>query len=163
MSDYPEDLTVLTPNHFLLGRENASASFMQSSERYHGLRKSFKTVQAYANMIGKRLTRKYLPQWNQTSKWSKEHMRNLKESELVWLIDDSVKRCDYKLGQIIEIFFGNDGVVRSRRVKMAHGELNRPVETLAPVFDNGVSEIGNRAGDVGATSNQLQKPSDSKK
>ena len=33
VSDDPEDLTALTPNHFLLGRENASAPFMPSSER----------------------------------------------------------------------------------------------------------------------------------
>ena len=46
---------------------------------------------------------------------------------------------------------------------MAHEELHRPVVKLAPVFYDGVSEIENRAGDVGATSNQLQKPSDSKK
>ena len=136
---------------------------MPSSERYHDLRKSFKTAQAYADMIWKRWTREYLPQWNQRSKWSKEHVRNLKEGELVWLVEDSMKRCEYKLGRIIEIFTGNDGVVRSARVKMAHGELNRPVVKLAPVFYDGVSEIENRAGEVGATSNELQKQSDSKK
>ena len=124
VSDDPEDLTALTPNHFLLGGENASAPFMPSSERYHDPRKSLKTAQAYA---------------------------------------DSVKRCDYKLGRINEIFTGNEGIVRSARVKMAHGELNRPVVKLAPVFYDGVSQIDNKAGDVGATSNQLQKPSESKK
>ena len=149
VSDDPEDLTALTPNHFLLGRENASAPS--------------KTAQAYADRIWKRWTREYLPQRNQRSKWSKEHVRNLKEGKLVWLADDSVKRCEYKLGRIIEFFTGNDGVVRSARVKMAHGELNRPVVKLAPVFYDGVSEIENRAGDVGATSDQLEKPSDSKK
>ena len=90
LSDDPEDLTALTPNHFLLGRENASAPFMPSSERYHNLRKSFKMAQAYAVMIWKRWTREYLQQWKQRSKWSKEHARNLKEGELVWLVDDSV-------------------------------------------------------------------------
>ena len=65
----PEDLTALTPNHFLLGRESASTPFMPSSERYHDLRKSFKTAQAYADMIWKRWTREYLPQWNRRSKW----------------------------------------------------------------------------------------------
>ena len=40
VNDDPEDLTALTPNHFLLGRENASAAFMPSSERYNDL-KSF--------------------------------------------------------------------------------------------------------------------------
>ena len=104
-------------------------------------------------MIWKRWTREYLPQWNQRSKWSEEHVRNLKEGELVRLVDDSVKRCEYKFGPIIEIFTGSDGVVRSAKVKMAHGELNPPVVKIAPVFFDGVSEIENRAGDVGATSN----------
>ena len=114
-------------------------------------------------MIWKEWTREYRPQWNQRSKWSKEHGQNLKEGKLVRLVDDSVIRCEYKFGRIIEIFTSNDGVVRSARVKMAHGELNRQVVKLAPVFYDGVSEIENRDGDVGATSNKLEKPSDSKK
>ena len=79
VSDDLEDLTALTPNHFLRGQESASAPFMLSSERYHDLKKSFKTAQSYADMMWKRWTREYLPQWNQRSKWSKEHVRNLKE------------------------------------------------------------------------------------
>merc|ERR1711894_339931 len=61
----------------------------------------------------------------------------------------------YKLGRIVEVFTGSDGVVRSARVKMAHGELKRPVVNLAPVFYDGVSEIENKAGDVGATSDSV--------
>ena len=90
-------------------------------------------------------------------------MQNLQEGELVWLVDDSVNRCEFKLGRIIEIFIGNDGVVRSARVKMAHGDLNRPVVKLAPVFYDGASKVKNRAGDLGATSNHLKKPSDRNK
>ena len=43
----------------------------------------------------------------------------------------------------------------SARVKMAHGELKRPVVKLAPVFYDGVSEIENRAGDFVATSDSV--------
>ena len=39
VSEDPEGLTALTPNRFLLGRENASAPFMPSSERYYDLKK----------------------------------------------------------------------------------------------------------------------------
>ena len=92
VSDDPGDLTALTPNHFMLGRENASAPFMPSSERYNDLKNSFKTAEAYA-MIWKKWTREYLPQLNQRSKWSKEHVRNLKDGELVCPVVDSVKRC----------------------------------------------------------------------
>ena len=34
VSDDPEDLMALTPDYFMLGRENAGAPFMPSSERY---------------------------------------------------------------------------------------------------------------------------------
>ena len=140
-------------HQFMLRRQNASATFILSSERYHDLKKSIKTAQAYADTIWKRCTREDLPQWNKTSKWSKEHVQNLKEGELVRPIDYSEKRCEYKMGRTIEIFTGNDCVVRSARVKMAHGELNRPVVKLAPVLYDVVSEIENRAGDVSATLN----------
>ena len=119
---------------------------------------SFKTAQAYADMIWKRWTREYLPQWNQRSKWSKEYVRNLKERELVWMVDDSVKRFEYKMGRVIKVFKGDYGVVGSARVKMAHGDFIRPVVKLAPVFYEGVSEIENRAGDVGATNEQKLEP-----
>ena len=66
-----------------------------------------------------------------------------------------MKRCQYKLGRIVEVFTGKDGVVRSARVKMSHGELKRPVVKLEPVFYDGVSEIENKAGDVGATSDSV--------
>ena len=71
----------------------------------------------------------------------------MKEGEFVWLVVDSVKRCEYKLGKILDIFTGNDGVVRSARVKMAHGELKPPVVKSAPVFYEGVPETQNRARD----------------
>ena len=87
VSDDPEDLRALKPNQFLLGQENASAPFLPNSERYHNLGKSFKTARAYADLIWKRQTREYLPQWNQRLKWSKEYVRNLEEGELVWLVD----------------------------------------------------------------------------
>ena len=102
VSEDPEDLTVLTPNHFLLGRENASAPFLSSIERYHDLRNFFKTAQAYADMIWRRWTREYLPEWKKRSKWSKKHVRNLKEGELVRLVGETVRWCECKLGQIIE-------------------------------------------------------------
>ena len=110
VSDDPEDLTALTPNHFLLGQENASAPFMPSSENCNDLGKSFKTAQAYANRICKRY-REYLPQWNQRLMRSKELVRILKEGVLVWLEVDSLKRCEYKLGRIIEIFTCNETTV----------------------------------------------------
>ena len=101
------------------------------------MRKSVKTAQAYAETIWKRWTRKYLPQWNQRSKLSKQHVQNLKKGELVWLVDDSVKRCEFKLGRIIEIFTGNDGVVRSANVQITWRAEPPSRETSASILRRG--------------------------
>ena len=79
------------------------------------------------------------------------------------MVDESVKRCEYKMGKVIQMFKGDNGIVRSARVKLVHGEFNRPLVKLAPVIYDCVSEIENRAGDFGATPNQHQAASDSQK
>ena len=65
VSNDPNDLTALTPNHLLLGRESGCAPFLPSAEHYH----DFKTAQSYANKIWKRWTREQLLQLNQRSEW----------------------------------------------------------------------------------------------
>ena len=92
----------------MLGQINTGAPFLPSYEPKHGPRKLFKTAQAYADMILKRWNCEYLPQCNQRSNWSKDHVRNLKDGKLVCLVDDSVKLGEYKLGGFFEIFTGNN-------------------------------------------------------
>ena len=65
-----------------------------------------------------------------------------------------MKRCEYKLEQIVETFIGSNGVVRSARVKMAREELDQTVVKLVPVLYNGVSEIKNKAVEICVKSNQ---------
>ena len=50
------------------------------------------------------------------------------------MVDDSVKLCEYKMGLVIQFFKGNDGVKRTAIVQMAHGQFNRPVVKLGPLF-----------------------------
>ena len=68
VSNDPDDLEALTPNHFLLGDPNVAVPFLPNAERYSDLRKMFKTSQCYADMIWKRWTTEYLPTWNSRQK-----------------------------------------------------------------------------------------------
>ena len=68
---------------------------------------------------------------------------NSHQQQEPWLVDDSVKRCEYKLEQTSEIFNGKESVLQSARVNMAHEQLNRCVVKIVPVYFNGVSEIEN--------------------
>ena len=81
----------------------------------------------------------------------KEEFRQLEVNDLVWIVDDNVKRAHYKTSRVLEVYHGSDGRVRSALVKTEDGKLKRPVVKLAPMFYESVFREKNRAGNVGAS------------
>ena len=90
-------------------------------------------------------------------KWIKEEVRQLEVNDLVWIVDDNVKRAHYKMGRVLEVYHGSDGRVRSALVKTEDGKLKRQVVKLAPMFYESVFQEKNRAGNVGASQLRDQK------
>ena len=90
-------------------------------------------------------------------KWNKEEIRQLEVNDLVWIVDENVKRAHYKIGRVLEVYHGSDGRVRSALVKTEDGKLKRPVVKLAPMFYESVFQEKNRAGNVGASHQKAEK------
>ncbi|KFM72825.1 hypothetical protein X975_19778, partial [Stegodyphus mimosarum] len=44
--------------------------------------------------------------------------------------EDNVKRCNWKLGRIKELFPGRDGRIRSCEIQLDKGVVKRPIERL---------------------------------
>ena len=76
------------------------------------MRRALNTSQRYADMIGTRWITEYRPEWNKRSSWATESERKLEIGELVWLVDESLKRSDYKMARVIETFPNSSGIVR---------------------------------------------------
>ena len=95
--------------------------------------------QAFSDMIWTRWTEEYLPEWNVRKKWNKDDVRQLKVNDLVWVVDENVKRSNYKMARVLEVQEGSDGRVRSATVVTKDGKLRRPVVKLAPLFYESVS------------------------
>ena len=89
--------------------------------------------------------------------WIKEEIRQLEVNDLVWIVDENVKRAHYKMGRVLDVYHGSDGRVRSALVKTEDGKLKRPVVKLAPMFYESVFQEKNRAGNVGASQLRHQK------
>ena len=81
-------------------------------------------------------------------------MRQLKLNDLVWVVDENVKRSNYEMARVEVVQEGSDGRVRSATVVTKDGKLKRPVVKLAPLFYESVFREKNKAGNVGAS--QLQ-------
>ena len=62
---------------------------------------------------------------------------------------DSVKRCRYKMGPVVQVFKSYDSFAKSTRVKKAYGEIKNTVVKLSPVFCDGICEMKNCARDIG--------------
>ena len=157
VSDDPDDLEALTPNHFLLGRANLATPFLPDAQRYTDLRRIFRVSQTYSDMIWTGWTKEYLPEGNVRNKWNKNDVRLMKVNDLVWVVDENVKRSNYKMARVLEVQEGSDGRVRSATVLTKDGKLKRPVVKLAPLFYESVFREKNRAGNVGASQLQDEK------
>ena len=85
-------------------------------------------------MIWHRWVREYLPQNNVRSQLNKSQTK-IEVADMVWLIEDNVKRSQYRMARIVEKYPGKDGVVRSALIKTLEGTLKRPLVKLAPLFN----------------------------
>ena len=59
------------------------------------------------------MVRKYLQQNNVSSQWNNSQT-TIEVGDLVWLIEDNVKRSQYTMARIVEIYPGKNNVVRSK-------------------------------------------------
>ena len=86
------DLEALTPNRLLFGNRNVCLPYLPCAEKFVYHRKHFRKTQAYAKLILDIFRKEYLPTLNNRQKWRSTSNETPKESDLVWLIEDSDKR-----------------------------------------------------------------------
>ena len=156
VSDDPEDLEALVPNHFLLWRPVITEPLMPGSGRYVDCRKISKMSQAYNQMIWNTRVNEYLPKWNRLPKWARKDERVLKVADLVWPVGESVRRNENKMARVTQTFPGTDGFIHSASMKTTDGVLRREAVKLAPVFYD-CFRNDNRAGDIGARDRKNRK------
>ena len=128
-SDNVDDLEALTPNHFLLGKATRNAPFGSYSDKDICSRKRWRQVQTLADHYWKRFRKEYLPLLTKRGKWLKEE-RNIEVGDMVLLAETNVPRGYWQLARVIEVYPGEDGVVRVAEVKTKSGKLTRPVAKL---------------------------------
>lgn len=133
-SSDPNDLSPLTPGHFLIGTALTAIPEPQTTRTNYSHAERWKLTQGLFQSFWKRWSTDYLSQLQQRPKWVKAKP-NLQENDLVLIKDDNLPPLRWKLGRIIESYPGPDGRVRVVKLKTAMGELKRPIAKLSPLPD----------------------------
>ena len=123
----------LTPNHFLLGSSsvNLPPGVFVGDEK--NISKARRTLQQIASHFCNRFLREYLPGEQIRSKWSKSS-KNLKVDDLVWILEDFTSQGLWPVARVTQVIPGENGIVRSVKLKTPSGERIRRVVKLSKLF-----------------------------
>lgn len=130
MSDDPEDLQPLTPAHFLVGSSLQSFPEEDLLSIPTNRLKHWQVVQQQLQHFWNRWRKEYLCQLQGRAKrWSPPV--EVQTGKLVIIHDNNLPPMRWRMGRIIQVHPGSDGVVRVVTIKTASGELKRPVEKIS--------------------------------
>lgn len=111
LSEDPNDFTVLTPGHFLIGEPlNAPVEPDVSEITFNRLNQYEKRIKLQ-QMFWKSWSRNYLNTLQQRNKWKIEK-HELKPNELVLIVEDNIPSTKWIVGKVVRTSMGNDDRIR---------------------------------------------------
>ena len=129
VSDDIDDLSTLTPNHFLRGKSMMNQGSNMIDDKEINSKRKWKAVEAITNMYWKRFVKEYLTELNNRSKWNKKQ-RNFVKGDIVLIKSDNIPRSFWPLARVVETYASKDDVIRSAKLKLSNTTLVRPVNRL---------------------------------
>ncbi|UYV79361.1 hypothetical protein LAZ67_17002296, partial [Cordylochernes scorpioides] len=129
VSNDPNDLTALTPGHFLIG--SAIRHDAESDHSTVSLRSRWSLIQPQRDYFWNRWSCEYLHQLQERRKWRTSHP-DVNIGDLVMLKEQN-KPLQWKLARIVQIFPGEDDHVRVVLLRTPKGLLKRPITKICPL------------------------------
>ena len=135
LSDDPNDLEPLTPNHILLmkGKPSLPPGLFEQHDLY--VRRRWRQVQYISDLFWKRWIREYLPLLQERQKWNQKR-GNLKPGDIVIIMDPTAPRGSWPLGRVLEAFHDKRGFARSVRLQTKMSIIERPVTKLCLLHES---------------------------
>ncbi|XP_052758555.1 uncharacterized protein LOC128202398 [Galleria mellonella] len=132
LSSDPADYNPLTPGHFLIGR-----SLTSLPERDYRLYSTnnltrFQRIEQLRQHFWTRWSKEYIAELQQRVKW-RSCKDNLKLDTLVVIKEDNLPPLKWKLGRIVEVHPGPDGIVRVADIKTSTGVIRRAFSKICPL------------------------------
>lgn len=133
VSSDPTDLQPLTPGHFLIGGPLISFPQEDFTDTPSNRLSAWQHSQKLRHHFWKRWHREYLHQLTVRSKWHSLVGHSVKVGTMVVINDDNLPPLQWKIGRIINVHPGSDGIIRVATVKTSNGEYKRCLKKLCPL------------------------------
>ena len=125
-----DEIAALTPGHFLIGRPIESLPDPPQSYQSISILRRWHLVQAIVKHFWKRWSSEYLVTLRKFTKWHRPS-RNLSVGDVVVLQEDNLVPMKWPIARVVEVYTGDDNIVRVVKVKTPQRTYKRPVTKIA--------------------------------
>lgn len=157
MSADPHDLLPLSPAHFLIGRPLLSPACKDLTAEPMNRLTRFQKVEHLRQQFWKRWSTDYISELQTRTKW-KTSNQELTLNTLVVIKDDHLPPLKWRMGRIIKMFTGSDGVSRVAVLRTATGTVQRAWSKICPLpvppATSDGTNVANGADAAGSASNE---------
>ena len=139
----PDSLDPLSPMNILTLKSKVTRGppgVFQKADLY--CRKRWRRVQHLANEFWLRWRREFLLSLQKRVKWMEEK-RNFTKGDIVLVKDEDVRRNQWPMARVVDVYPSDDGLVRSVKVRMASRDsgknvtlLDRPITKLVLLLES---------------------------
>lgn len=136
ISSDPNDLSALTPGHFLSLESLTSLPDPDLNSCKLNRLSRWQLLQRIHSDFWRRWHREYLHTLQQRGKWNSSDNLTIAPGIMVIIKTDDTSPLNWPLGRVQEVVYGKDKIARVAVVKTAKGLLKRPLVKLCPLPNN---------------------------
>ncbi|XP_076381801.1 uncharacterized protein LOC143260421 [Megalopta genalis] len=134
LSPDPNDISPLTPGHFLIGSSLTAIAETDFRATPDNRLSTWQHIQKVKQDFWTRWHKEYIHQLNVRHKWT-SGSHHIREGTIVVLKEDNTPPLCWHLGRVQQVHPGADGIIRAVTVRTANGVFKRNVKKLAPLPD----------------------------
>lgn len=129
LSSCPNDLLSLSPGHFIIGMPLTALSVPAPENCSGGLQKRYERLEMIRQNFWQRWQKEYLSELQQRTKW-RSNSATLNIGDMVLLAEDNAPPMSWRLGRILKLYPGADGISRVADIDTIRGCVRRPFTRL---------------------------------
>ncbi|XP_047031145.1 uncharacterized protein LOC124638261 [Helicoverpa zea] len=126
------DLQALTPGHFLIGRPLTAPLCDDITDAVTTRLPRFDRIEQMRQHFWRRWSKEFVSELQTRTKW-KANKSEVTDNTLVLIKDDNLPPLKWRLGRVVEVHTGKDGVSRVAKIRTASGEVQRAFSKICPL------------------------------